>query len=1362
MAAYNKVYFSRSGNNPTGGPGGGNFGCYIHGAWNLVRFFVSYISPIKQGDGEPVEYTDGFTQRAAWPVPTRYMLHMFSTAPLKKQTLGGTVDMVMGLKQRSPSTTLRLHVHAWILRPDCTFIVENNQCIPTTPGVDTMVRGIVVNDYEDPVGRALPTVSTGFGFASPQVVPPIEVEDGDMLVVEYGIIFDTPVAVDTDWYVDRWIGSVTDKPPSGAPLNDLTIGSTATSTNAGHLVFSQPLQFIDPPANDSCSTPRVISALPYTDGPYNAQMASYEPGVDTPSTCAVSNFGGGYYNTVWYRYTAAVSGTMRLETKPFDAPDGMAMRDSELTVYTGSCAALTQVACAQGYNGYGALIKLSVVAGTTYLIKVGARSLPGPSGLVVAARMVTPPPNDNCASAALISAIPFSHQLDTTLATKEAGEPISDNGWTYNDCTVWYKWTADSVPGNIRVSTMGSHFDSMVTIWDGACGSFTEVFGAPWTNTVDPDDSGDYAYYDQAECVFTPIAGHTYYFQVSTKANDYWNNRGGDLLNFAVTRAPNPPSNETLATAKAVPSIPAYFTFDITDAADAIHDIVPLGDCDWFTMADNDSGKVTWWKWTADRTAPMNFNTFGGLGGGPYTEVVIYTGPATGATPANIVPIMCDGLNLNSWQTQLFFDAVKGTTYYWRIDSQGRISGIIYFFLDEDYTDFKDGDVVIGADWVYLFTGYGAFRRLVAAHGDVPTASGLDPNTGFLYQSLFVGNYMMRMNARLDELGTFTTEPGVIPEVPGFFEDGRLFVGHWGDRSTWDIDGLVDPTFGIRQFDPDTGALLDVLPAKQERTGTAWLDPLSDQRTLAYTSYGRKVMHFDIVSRQQLPDIATLPGAFPTFFARGIRQRPNGEFMITDGANVKRISAAGIVLQVYPIDDCVSLNVIDQVTDGSEFWVGDLDSTGLYRVSVATGAIVLKVPGGPFGAVRFREGHGQLCGISVIGGFRAGAPPPPPPVAFEPIPPAFVSINADPVPQCEVVSRRLGDPDRRIWSDAEIDSYLLQASKELTTSNRLIWDWVYPENLPRGFSFTAPFEEALTTWHYGPGDGSGSGMANFTAEFERRLNADQPQDPESGSYEDVRDGFARHTFPDEIPFLVQSGAAQQQPTSELPFRLTEVERVAWDARTIDADIHRNHRYANQQYETITGEVISYTWRKDGPRTLRKIRVPAQVADVYETKGSWGGVRRVTDLDFVDALSGLEGDWGAARQVPGEHPIGPRHTAEPWGLPRRFFRAGNNTKVEHWRTAYVDCLETEIPARYRKYLEWYAMYRCLSRQSPGQNVELADWYRGRWADGMARINRRIGKEQSERIGRLGGLDPRSGRAQGPPRPSLPWQYGKRVR
>lgn len=331
------------------------------------------------------------------------------------------------------------------------------------------------------------------------------------------------------------------------------------------------------------------------------------------------------------------------------------------------------------------------------------------------------------------------------------------------------------------------------------------------------------------------------------------------------------------------------------------------------------------------------------------------------------------------------------------------------------------------------------------------------------------------------------------------------------------------------------------------------------------------------------------------------------------------------------------------------------------------------------------------------------------------------------------VYRHLGDPDHAVWDDLEIDLYLQQGLRELSTSIPLFWDWTYPENVPRGFSYTAEWEkrDGFVDFDYG--------HANYTLPDERRLLGDELD----------RVGPGNHTSPFEIAFLDDAGASTAIPaTATLPDSLTEISRVLWDQQAIDAYDHGTLMRADSRYELTTGEVFGYVWRKDGVRTLRKVRVPADLADTHTIEGGFGILRVPTEIS-TDTVSGT---FGVPRRIAGQHPLG---SSNGFGIPRRPYREGSNVRVEHWRLGSLD----ELPARYRDYLREYALFRCLDRAGPGQDRKLAVWHLVRWNRGLKRIRDRLGRYLASRIGRFGEAAPVTTR---PPRPRLPWQYGQRVR
>jgi hypothetical protein len=358
----------------------------------------------------------------------------------------------------------------------------------------------------------------------------------------------------------------------------------------------------------------------------------------------------------------------------------------------------------------------------------------------------------------------------------------------------------------------------------------------------------------------------------------------------------------------------------------------------------------------------------------------------------------------------------------------------------------------------------------------------------------------------------------------------------------------------------------------------------------------------------------------------------------------------------------------------------------------------------------------------------------------------------------------LGDPGAGVWTVEEIAGYVREGYQQLALQGRVFLDALYAENLPAGFSVTAAVDEADADFQFG--------VANYTFDDERRLVT-----PERSAV-----GWANYTSPCEATggWLDDCGAATTiRATTELPATVTEIARGTWDERTMTALDGRAIARTDTRYEITRGEVYGFLWRKDGVRTLRKVRVPAAAAATVTAEGSWGGLRDPADLSDETVVPetgpvGFQANAfsdafftdpthvavrGLPRQIPGEHPIGP----ESFGAPRRPYRDRTNVRIEHWRhgralTAAADVCE--LPDRYARYLRDYARAQALRRPGAGYNAELAAHYETRWNRGLARVTRRQQAVERERVGVLGG--PPSGFGRRPPRARLPWQFGARVR
>jgi hypothetical protein len=391
--------------------------------------------------------------------------------------------------------------------------------------------------------------------------------------------------------------------------------------------------------------------------------------------------------------------------------------------------------------------------------------------------------------------------------------------------------------------------------------------------------------------------------------------------------------------------------------------------------------------------------------------------------------------------------------------------------------------------------------------------------------------------------------------------------------------------------------------------------------------------------------------------------------------------------------------------------------------------------------------------------------------------------------------QRLGDSAAQIWSGDEIDQNIKEGYNALTQATGCLWATdVFPD-YAFAFNYTSAFELDLFV-----GGDVLSGLAQFTSEFER-------------DYIDNARGPANHNFHWEfndghVTTTEVSGLA------DLPEDLFEIERATWNTKRIDACRSRELEADDSRYELNKGQVDAYIQDKDGLRRLRKWRVPSAAYAPYPTDESnegdfdytssfeadlftsvsgiaqftsavdadftsdtdgpadhnypwevtegfaepapgneWGILVQITDIT-TDAPVGEP--WGDFVQIPGEHAMG-----DPWGIIVGVYKEPNNVRIEYRRRGYEldDNRDFEIPDRYTVYVRHFAQARALEREGPGQDLELAAHYQGRYDAGLLRMLKRRQALQYQRKYVMGGGTNLRGRK---PLVRLPWQYGQIVR
>jgi len=242
---------------------------------------------------------------------------------------------------------------------------------------------------------------------------------------------------------------------------------SASSTNVSLKVINSTV------ANDLCSGAIVINTGGYTNVQSTLKASSY----GDPVPDCVDGFGHG----VWYQFTAPVTGQLIVDTFGSDFDTGLA-------IYTGSCDALTEVACNDDTGGVTSQVILPTVNGTTYFILAGGYGSDA-GNLVLHLNHLTPPAfavqptnqsviisNTASFSATLTGALPISFQWSFN------GTPLADDG-----IHIAGSATASLSISNITTADAGS-YTLAATNFLGATNSAAAVLTVltPPTFTVQP------------------------------------------------------------------------------------------------------------------------------------------------------------------------------------------------------------------------------------------------------------------------------------------------------------------------------------------------------------------------------------------------------------------------------------------------------------------------------------------------------------------------------------------------------------------------------------------------------------------------------------------------------------------------------------------------------------------------------------------------------------------------------------------------------------------------------------------------------------------------------------------------------------
>jgi hypothetical protein len=206
----------------------------------------------------------------------------------------------------------------------------------------------------------------------------------------------------------------------------------------------------------------------------------------------------------------------------------------------------------------------------------------------------------------------------------------------------------------------------------------------------------------------------------------------------------------------------------------------------------------------------------------------------------------------------------------------------------------------------------------------------------------FVANTMSKFDANGNLLAAnFGSGFNEHPESCIFNAANEMYVGQ--------PDGSAE----VLKFNT-SGTLLESFAPEVEDRGTDWLDLAADQCTLNYTSEGGDINRYNVCTHTQLTPFATgLPA--PCYAHRIL---PDGSELVACTSVIEHVNAAGEIIQTYAPGGSL-LFALNLDPDGETFWTADYFTGTVFRINIASGAVVTTFSVAPLNSV--------LGGLAIVG-----------------------------------------------------------------------------------------------------------------------------------------------------------------------------------------------------------------------------------------------------------------------------------------------------------------------------------------------------------------------------------------------------------
>jgi hypothetical protein len=261
------------------------------------------------------------------------------------------------------------------------------------------------------------------------------------------------------------------------------------------------------------------------------------------------------------------------------------------------------------------------------------------------------PSNDDFTNATSITGANSQATGSNTGSTMETGEPAGFQADTATPYTsVWWRWVSPS-SGSVVLDTIGSDFDTILSVYVGSSLSSLSVIGAD-------DDSGGLVG-GPSRVAFSAPANTTYHIQV----RGYGRDAGAVRLNWATTSGDlTRPSNDNFTNATSITGLTGSLTSSNTNATQESGETVPL--------AGDGTLSSVWWGWVAPASGTAVIDT---IGSNFDTVLSVYTGSSVSLLSLT----GSDDDGGGNVASRLQFAAVGGVTYKIQVTGYGGATGSI-------------------------------------------------------------------------------------------------------------------------------------------------------------------------------------------------------------------------------------------------------------------------------------------------------------------------------------------------------------------------------------------------------------------------------------------------------------------------------------------------------------------------------------------------------------------------------------------------------------------------------------------------------------------------------------------------------------